>query len=242
MRVLLKTEALPPIARWLRLALYVISAGCLGFSVWYMLGGRLEQEALKSRFERTLSGLPPEDVAAGDKDETAQSSGVDPEGPDFAEGEMFGRLDIPRIGLDVVVLNGVAESSLRRGAGHIPGTAVPGVAGNVGIAAHRDTFFRPLRDIRKGDLIQLATLHGQESYRVVWMAVVKPSFVQALNPTPKRSLTLVTCFPFDYVGRAPKRLIVRAELVSGRLNDLGDMSANRPVRFQPEESSASHAR
>jgi sortase A len=207
-----------------------------------MLGGRLEQEALKSRFERTLSGLPPEDAAAADRDQTAQSSGAEPDGPAFTEGEMFARLGIPRIGLDVVVRDGVAASSLRRGAGHIPGTAVPGVAGNVGIAAHRDTFFRPLRNVRKGDLIQLATLHGQESYRVVWTAVVKPSFVEALNPTPKRSLTLVTCFPFDFVGNAPKRFIVRAERVSERLDDLGDMSANRPVRFQPEESSVSHAR
>ena len=229
MRVLFKTEALPAITRWLRPVLYLISVGCLGFSLWYMLGGRLEQEALKSRFERTLAGLPPEEAGVGDEDETAQSP----------EGEMFARLGIPRIGLDVVVLDGVGESSLRRGAGHIPGTAAPGVAGNVGIAAHRDTFFRLLRNVRKGDLIRLTTLDGQESYRVVWMAVVKPSFVQALNPTPKRSLTLVTCFPFDYVGHAPKRFIVRAERVSERLDE---MSANRPVRFQPEESSASHAR
>ena len=222
MKVLLKNAL--PITRWLRFALNFISVACLGFCLWYMLGGRLEQQALKIRFD-------------GSRQQHASRDTADEPRP--SEGEMCARLGIPRIGLDVVVLDGVAESSLRRGAGHIPGTAAPGVAGNMGIAAHRDTFFRPLRDIRKGDLIQLSTLYGQDSYRVVWTAVVKPTFVQALSPTAKRSLTLITCFPFDYVGNAPKRFIVRAERISGRLDD---MTANQPARFQPAKNSASRVR
>lgn len=130
-------------------------------------------------------------------------------------GAVVGRLDIPRIGISVMVVEGVEDGDLKRAAGHIPGTALPGEPGNVGIAAHRDTFFRPLRVIRRDDAITLNTLGGAYRYRVVSTEVVGPEDVQVLYPTGRDTLTLVTCFPFDYVGSAPKRFIVRADRLLG---------------------------
>ncbi len=243
MRLLLRTNALPPGAKSLRRFLYAISMVCLGFYLWYTLGGRLEQRALQARFQGALETLPSGEAPSGcSNGRTAQRRELraDPANADeLSKSGMCARLGIPRLGIDVVVLDGVEESTLRRAAGHIPGTAAPGAPGNMGIAAHRDTFFQPLRDVRKGDLIQLTTLRGRESYRVVWMAVVNPSFVQALRSTRKQSLTLVTCFPFDYVGHAPERFIVRAERVP-RGKD--SMAFIRPVRFPLPESSANPAR
>ena len=114
-----------------------------------------------------------------------------------------------------MVVEGVDERDLKRAAGHIPGTALPGETGNIGIAAHRDTFFRPLRFIEKSDAITLRTLHGTYRYRVVSTKVVAPDDVQVLYPTGRDTLTLVTCFPFYYIGAAPHRFIVTARRVSG---------------------------
>ena len=112
-----------------------------------------------------------------------------------------------------MVVNGVSNDDLRLGPGHIPGTALPGRSGNVGIAGHRDTVFRPLRSIRKDQVILLTTLHRQDRYRVVWTAIVSPKDTSALRRSIRDSLTLVTCYPFDFIGPAPKRFIVRAERV-----------------------------
>ena len=127
------------------------------------------------------------------------------------EGEPIGKLEIPRLGLSVIVVEGVGHRDLDRAVGHVPGTAFPWQAGNIGIAGHRDTFFRPLRFIRPNDVITLSTLEGSYHYRVVATEVVSPSDVQVLQPAGADTLTLVTCFPFYYVGSAPKRFIVRAE-------------------------------
>ena len=130
--------------------------------------------------------------------------------PTIQNGAILGRLEIPRIDLAVMVVEGVDDGDLKRAAGRIPGTALPGQAGNIGIAAHRDTFFRPLRRVRQGDLLILSTRQEAYRYRVVSTDVVSPAAVQVLYPTANDSLTLVTCFPFDYIGPAPKRFIVRA--------------------------------
>lgn len=132
------------------------------------------------------------------------------------DGGVLGRLDIPRIGVSVMVVEGVEDGDLKRAAGHIPGTAPPGEPGNVGIAAHRDTFFRPLRSIKTDDMITLSTIKGAYRYRVASTQVVRPEDVQVLYPTGSDTLTLVTCFPFDYVGSAPKRFIVRADRLARR--------------------------
>ena len=119
-------------------------------------------------------------------------------------------LRIPRLGLEVPVLEGTDEWTLDRGLGHIEGTARPGEPGNVGIAGHRDGFFRPLKDIRDGDLVELALPGSVRRYRVERLSIVRPDAVRVLRPTPTPSLTLVTCYPFYFVGPAPERFIVRA--------------------------------
>jgi LPXTG-site transpeptidase (sortase) family protein len=136
-----------------------------------------------------------------------------PKGP--VEGSAVARLEIPRLGLSSIVIEGVKALNLSVAPGHIPGTPLPGQAGNVGIAGHRDTFFRPLEFIRKNDTIKLTTPGGQEQYRVVSTEIVAPSHIQVLYPTGRDTLTLVTCYPFHYVGPAPKRFIVRAERFTG---------------------------
>ena len=125
-------------------------------------------------------------------------------------GSPVSRLDIPRLGISVVVVEGVEPANLKTAAGHVPGTAFPDEAGNVGIAAHRDTFFRGLSKIRPNDVLRLTTLSGEYEYSVQWTRIVKPTDVAVLSPTTEPSLTLVTCYPFYFVGPAPERWIVRA--------------------------------
>ena len=134
--------------------------------------------------------------------------------PEPDEGEPLGRLEVPRLGLSVIVSQGVSTGTLRRSVGHIPGTALPGELGNVGIAGHRDTFFRPLKEIRKNDILALTTLEGAYQYVVDSTEIVSPDNVKVLDPTDHPTLTLVTCYPFYYVGSAPKRFIVQAHLAS----------------------------
>lgn len=124
---------------------------------------------------------------------------------------LIGRLEIPRLGVSVMVVEGTGDPLLRRAAGHIAGTALPGEPGNVGIAAHRDTFFRPLRNIRGSDVITLTTGRATYRYRVVSTKIVSPADVAVLESDGTAVLTLVTCYPFYFIGAAPKRFIVRAE-------------------------------
>jgi len=119
-------------------------------------------------------------------------------------------LRIPKIRLEVAVLPGTEDFTLDRAVGHIEDTALPGTDGNSGIAGHRDGFFRGLKDIGPDDVIELETLRGKEVYRVERIWVVAPEDVSVLDTTPRRSLTLVTCYPFYHVGPAPQRYIVRA--------------------------------
>jgi sortase A len=127
-----------------------------------------------------------------------------------AEDTVIAVLRIPGIALEVPVYQGTAEHVLRRGAGLVEGTAVPGSTGNVGIAAHRDTHFRGLQDVTIGDLIELGTLDQTLVYRITAMEVVDPGDVHVLDDAGEPMLTLVTCYPFHFVGRAPQRYIVRA--------------------------------
>ena len=126
-------------------------------------------------------------------------------------------LRIPKIRLEVAVLDGTDDRTLDRGVGHIEETAQPGMDGNVGIAGHRDGFFRGLKDIAPGDVIEIETIQGRDTYRVERTWVVDPEDVTVLDPTPVRALTLVTCYPFYYIGSAPRRFIVRAVLAGDKV-------------------------
>lgn len=122
-------------------------------------------------------------------------------------------LRVPKLGLEVPVYEGTSDAILNRGAGRIAATAaIDSATGNVGIAAHRDGFFRPLKDIKVGDALLLDTAAATRRYRVTRLAVVDPSNVSVLDPTPVATITLVTCYPFYHVGNAPKRFIAIAQL------------------------------
>ena len=119
-------------------------------------------------------------------------------------------LRIAKIQLEVPVLPGTDDGTLDRAVGHIEGTALPGTDGNVGLAGHRDSFFRGLKEINPGDVIEIDTLRGNYFYRVERTWVVDPTDVSVLAPTSGPAVTLVTCYPFDFIGSAPRRFIVRA--------------------------------
>jgi len=125
-------------------------------------------------------------------------------------------LRIPKLRLEVAVLPGTDDRTLDRGLGHIEDTALPGTDGNVGIAGHRDGFFRGLKDIAPGDVIEIDTIQGKDVFRVERTWIVEPEDVSVLDPTPTDALTLVTCYPFYFVGSAPQRFIVRAVRVAPR--------------------------
>lgn len=129
------------------------------------------------------------------------------------EGDVLGRIEIPRLGMTVVILEGTTSQTLRLGVGHIDGTALPGASGNIGIAGHRDTYFRALQDIRDKDEIQIQTANGLSRYEVESLQIVAPSDVGVLAPTAESSITLVTCYPFHFIGSAPERFIVRARRI-----------------------------
>lgn len=137
-----------------------------------------------------------------------------------SEGEVIGEMQVPRLGLKIIVAQGDSEKILRRAVGHIPETALPGQSGNVALAGHRDSFFRPLRDIRSGDVITLKTRTAEFQYQVESTAVVPPSDVSVLQASGGRTLTLITCFPFYYVGAAPNRFVVRARQLEPSTNVL----------------------
>jgi sortase A len=132
-----------------------------------------------------------------------------PSGP-----QLLGRISVPRLDLSAMVNEGVDDQTLGLAIGHIPGTALPGTPGNVAVAAHRDTFFRPLKDIRKNDEIDFTTSRGEFRYRVESLRVVNPEDVQVLQPSAEPQLTMITCYPFDFFGHAPKRYVVQARQIS----------------------------
>jgi len=130
--------------------------------------------------------------------------------PMVASEDLVGRIEIPRLRVKAIVAEGVSGRTLRRAVGHLPGTALPGTDGNVVLAAHRDTFFRPLKDVQRGDAIALTTPEGRFEYTVQDTQVVEPSDTALLDAASQPTLTLVTCYPFHMVGSAPDRFIVRA--------------------------------
>jgi len=192
-------------ARWLRWGqriLFAIAGVTLGYCVFFLADMWFYQKRLDEEFERLAARASLKTPAA------AQPAVVQ-------KGGVVGLLEIPRLGVSAVVAEGTDEGTLRHAVGHIENTALPGQSGNVGIAGHRDTFFRPLRNIRRDDIILLTTPWAQYRYRVTSTRVVAPEAVEVLAPTAHDTLTLVTCYPFYFVGSAPDRFIVRAERMGG---------------------------
>ncbi len=187
---------------------------CLGIAGAAIVESHVFQSTESAAFDRALATLPSEPASAG------ASSGANAAHPSaasaLAHGGVLGRIEIPRVGVRAMVREGVDDRTLGIAVGHIPGTARPGESGNIGLAGHRDTFFRALRDVRKGDVLTLTTLAGTARYRVSSLNVVDPQQTEVLAPRAVNAVTLVTCFPFDWIGSAPKRYIVGA-LAEGSL-------------------------
>ena len=175
----------------------------LGIAALAYAGGTVAYAGMYQRYE---SWTFEQEVAAPKVITTAIVEAA----PDVRDGDVLGKLTIPRIGISVMFLQGMDEKELLLGAGHVPGTPSPGGDGNVVIAAHRDTFFRKLELIRPGDRIQVATVRRTYEYVVDSTEIVDPQDTESMESGDRQELTLITCFPFYYVGAAPKRFIVHA--------------------------------
>ena len=150
-----------------------------------------------------------------------------------------GRIEIPRLGVSGIIQEGADDDTLRVAVGHIPGTALPGPTGNVALAAHRYGYFKGLRYVRKGDEITVTTPGGAFHYAVDHSRNVEITDVEVLDPTVEPTLTLVTCYPFDYIGPAPRRLIVRAHRTD--LQRASSVRSGPAGNSRPEESSGAPA-
>jgi sortase A len=128
-------------------------------------------------------------------------------------GSLVGRIEIPRLKLSAVIFEGTDDTTLDRGVGHLTGSPTPGEPGNLVLAGHRDTFFRPLKKIREGDEIDVTGADGVSRYRVEFTQIVAPEATEVLRPTGGSTLTLITCYPFRFIGNAPDRFIVRGQKV-----------------------------
>jgi sortase A len=216
MRVTVAKQSLTEVMRWSRIGLFACAVGMLGYCAFVVVDARVFQERESRNLERRLEA---QRATARDSPPAKLLSAVEsPSSSSFSSpgvSDLIGRIEIARLDLSVMIVEGDDGRTLRRAAGHVPGTALPGQRGNVGITAHRDTFFRPLRNIQLDDVITLTTLQGEYRYRVVSTEVVSPEDVAVLDSTGGEILTLVTCYPFYFVGAAPNRFIVRAERVKG---------------------------
>ena len=198
MRLAVGKEPLRGILMWTQRALFVCGVLLLGYCGYALADAWMYQRRESRDLDRLLR-----DRQRAERERP----------PAIAADGLIGRIEIPRLLLSVIVAEGIDKTTLRRAVGHIPGTALPGQPGNVGLAGHRDTFFRPLKDLRIKDEVQISTLRGNFTYEVESLRVVEPENVGVLAQSAKNVLTLVTCYPFYYFGPAPQRWIVRARQV-----------------------------
>ena len=187
----------------------LLGTGLLGASGWSLLEGRVFALRVRAAAGGTTTGSYSATSAIA-----APHAAILPDARPAAGlvwgSEVLGRIEVPACGIAAVIVDGIDGKSLRRGVGHIPGTARPGERGNIGLAAHRDTFFRGLRHIALGDTISIMTSLGSNRYRVDWTCIVDPERVELLSAGDDSALTLVTCYPFGWIGPAPRRFVVRA--------------------------------
>jgi sortase A len=202
--------------RWLERLLLVIGLVCLGYFAYVSAESALYQAWETRELDAILTSVPEPLPGPQARPEAAPAPREAPRAPvrvpPPARGSAVGRIEIPRLGVSAVVRAGSDARTLRLAVGHVPGTALPGEDGNVGLAAHRDTFFRRLGEIRPDDEIRVVTPRGTFLYRVEGTQVVEPRDVWVLDPTERPTVTLITCYPFRYIGSAPNRFVVRAVL------------------------------
>jgi sortase A len=210
MRVLVSSGPLQGILQWAQRLFFAAAILLLGYCGLVVVDAWVFQQRESRILQRLLEH--PDQASAGSLQLKPVTSAPSP--PAIATSGLIGRLEIPRLALLAMVVEGTSTIALRRAVGHIPGTPLPGQAGNIAFTGHRDTFFRPLRNIRGNDLIVVTTLRGEYRYRVVSTKIVGPDDVAVLDPSGTEILTLVTCYPFYFVGAAPNRFVVRAERIT----------------------------
>jgi sortase A len=210
-------------------ALRVIGVGCLGTVLLQTIDARAFQAEQRVAFARA-------EAAARARREAGRAGAAASEPASGAAaaltpGALVGLLEIPRLRVSTPIVQGDDAATLDRAVGHLPDTPLPWQPGNSAVAAHRDRLFRPLEHIAVGDEIVVRTADAEIRYRVAATSVVSPRDLSVLDPRERDTLTLITCYPFRYVGRAPKRFIVHAERA-----DPVDRSRRRP------DSLANHER
>lgn len=191
-------------AWWLRggeIVLWITGLTLVGWA----LATILMVKSYQARQEAAYFPVAPTSEVSATTADPAAKAGADP--------LFIGRIEIPRIGVTAIVREGYDSTTLTIAVGHISGTAQPGERGNMVLAGHRDSFFRGLQDIRSDDTIRLVTQERSYEYSVRSTEIVSPDNTSVLEPTTDTVLSLITCFPFDYVGHAPKRFIVHAALI-----------------------------
>jgi len=197
----------------------LILAGTAGVLVWAwgLFEAALYQHVQKTQFEQyraEVSELPP--VVHAPPDPVAKRRVLKispaPHGLFDRDPLLLGEIDVPRLHWSVMIREGMDDATLRRAAGHVPATAFPGEPGNFVVLGHRDTLFRPLRGLEQGDHVLVRTLDGNFDYSIDSIQVVPPEQVSLLGGPADRSITLVTCFPFDFIGPAPQRFVARGHL------------------------------
>ncbi len=193
--------------------LFAFGIVALGYAGFLFADAYFYQEEQTEVLEEPSASLQP-DLPA--------QSGLPVQPPTLAEGDVLGEISVPRLQLDAIVVQGDSPDDLKRAVGHLSNSALPGEQGNVALAGHRDTFFRPLRDIRVGDEITFRTQERSFNYVVESTEVVAPSDISVLQPSTGHDLTLLTCYPFHYIGPAPKRFVVFARKVKA----MSDPEAN----------------
>jgi len=192
--------------RWIERGLLALGVGLGVWCAVVLVEARFHSAAAErdtGQLVVTQTAVP---VLPGDAGEKPRA----PSAP--AAGTLLGRLEAPSVNMTAPVLEGSDDATLSRGAGHIEDTPFPGQPGNIGIAGHRDTIFRPLRRIKVGDPLVLTAGERTYRYRISKTLIVGPDDVYVLDPTPNPTLTLVTCYPFEFIGHAPKRFIIQAAL------------------------------
>jgi LPXTG-site transpeptidase (sortase) family protein len=192
--------------RRVQLVLFVVAGVTAAWVAYGSVRAAVYREVNIARIENSpLSApLPAATVVVADAKVADEDVGVGPDG-------VVGVLEIPRLKLSEVVASGEDDKTLKVAIGHLLDTPLPWAQGNSVLAAHRDTHFRPLRDIQHGDVVRLKTRKGVFEYSVKDTMIVAPTDVWVMAPSKERRLTLVTCYPFNYVGSAPQRFIVRAD-------------------------------
>jgi sortase A len=212
--------------RWLERSLMAFGVACLLFYAFFTTQTALYQRQAKAEIDRviaarntaaSLPGTPLPAPATAEAPESPTMSGRTPgttSRTPLARGAVIGRVDVPRLNLSAAIAEGDDDSTLGKAVGHLPDTPLPWQqTGNAAFAAHRDGLFRPLRNIRVNDEVKMVTPRGEFLYRVKKTQVVNPEDVWVLAPTKTATITLITCYPFSFVGHAPQRFIVQAERI-----------------------------